>query len=153
MYCKRCGKEMDISALVCPNCGAPTDNAQKPKGSTARLVIGIISIVLGVFVSLQSCAAGLGNAISENGEVSGSAGLLLAACFLVAGIIGIATRRGTAGGITAGCFYAFGGLVGILNYGSYSDLMIWSVLSFAFAAVFIVSSIRTKSKKTEIETS
>lgn len=35
-----------------------------------KLVIGIISIVLFVLVGMQSCAAGLSNALSSNGEVS-----------------------------------------------------------------------------------
>ena len=65
---------------------------------TTKLVLGIISIVLCVFVLFQSCAAGIGNALSENGESSGSAGAILAICLLVAGIVGIATRNGKAGG-------------------------------------------------------
>ena len=59
--------------------------------STFRLVAGIITIVLSVLVTFQSCAAGLSNALEENGESGGSAGVLLAVCFLVAGIVGIVT--------------------------------------------------------------
>ncbi len=114
---------------------------------TARMVIGIISIVLFCIISMQSCAAGIGNAIEGNGEVSGSAGLLLSVCMLVAGIVGICCRKLKAGTIVAGCFYAFGGLVGIANVGSYADLQIWSILSFIFAAVFIIGAIRQKEKK------
>lgn len=114
---------------------------------TTRLVIGIISIVLFLLVSMQSCAAGIGNALADNGEVSGSAGFFLALCMLVAGIIGICCRKLKAGTIVAGCFYAFGGLVGIANVGSYADLQIWSVLSFLFAIVFIVTAIRQKTGK------
>ena len=36
--------------------------------STFRLVAGIITIVLSVLVTFQSCAAGLSNALEENGE-------------------------------------------------------------------------------------
>lgn len=114
---------------------------------TARLIIGIISIVLFCVITMQSCAAGLGNAIEGNGEVSGSAGLILALCMLVAGIVGVCCRKMKAGTIVAGCFYAFGGLIGIVNVGSYGDLQIWSVLSFIFAAVFIIGAIRQKEKK------
>lgn len=145
MYCKKCGGQMDDTAVICPSCGAPTENyvAPKSKGSTPRLVIGIISIVLFVLVMLQSCAVGIGNTLADSGENSGSAGFLLAICFLVAGIVGVATRRGKGGGIVSGCFYAFGGVIGIANVGSYSDLKIWSILSIVFAVVFIVSSIMT----------
>lgn len=113
---------------------------------TARLIIGIISIVLFAFITFQSCAAGIGNAIEGNGESSGSAGFFVAICMLIAGIVGVATRKGVGGGIVSGCFYAIGGIVGISNYGSYSDLMVWSILSFIFAVVFIAGAIITKKK-------
>lgn len=36
-------------------------------------------------------------------------------------------------------FYAFGGLIGLANVGSYSDLKIWSVLSLIFAAILLIT--------------
>lgn len=114
---------------------------------TSRLVIGIISCILFLIISLQSCAAGIGNTLEENGEVSGSAGFMLAICMLVAGIVGICCRKLKTGTIVAGVFYAVGGLIGITNVGSYSDLQIWSVLSFVFAIVFIATGIMQKQKK------
>ena len=65
---------------------------------TAKLIIGIISIVLCFFVLFQSCAAGIGNAIAENGETSGSSGLVVAILMLVAGIVGLCTRKSRGGG-------------------------------------------------------
>lgn len=111
---------------------------------TAKLIIGIISIVLFFLIAFQSCAAGLGNTLANNGEVSGTSGILLAFCMLIAGIVGISTRKSKGGGITAGVFYLLGGLIGIVNYGSFSDLAIWSVLCFIFGAVFIVCSLTMK---------
>ena len=108
----------------------------------AKLVIGIISIVLFALIAFQSCAAGLGNTLAENGEVSGTAGLVLAFCMLIGGIVGIVTRTSKGGGIAAGVFYLIGGLLGIANYASFADLAIWSVLSFIFAAVFILGSLK-----------
>lgn len=116
---------------------------------TAKLVIGIISMVLFLIIAFQSCAAGIGNTLEDNGENSGSAGFFLALCMLVAGIVGVCTRKGAAGGFVSAAFYAIGGLIGITNYGSYSDLLIWSVLSFVFALVFIVGSVMTKRNGTE----
>ena len=113
---------------------------------TAKVIIGIISIFLFFIIAFQSCAAGLGNALEGNGESSGSSGFALAIFMLIAGIIGIATRKSVGGGIVTGCFYAIGGFIGISNYGSYSDLMIWSILSFIFAFVFVVGSIFSKKK-------
>ncbi len=114
---------------------------------TARLVIGIISIVLFVVITFQSCAVGIGNTLQENGEASGSAGFLLAICMLVAGIVGVAARKSKVGSIVAGAFYAFGGLIAIVNVGTYSDLQIWAVLSFIFAIVFILTGILQKEKQ------
>lgn len=111
---------------------------------TTKLVLGIISIVLFFFVSFQSCAAGLGNALTNSGEASGTAGILLAFCMLIAGIVGICTRKSKGGGITAGIFYLIGGLLGITNYGHFSDLAIWSVLCFIFGIVFILGSLKMK---------
>lgn len=96
------------------------------------------------FSTFQSCAAGLGNALADNGEVSGTSGMLLAFCMLIAGIVGVATRKSKGGGIVAGVFYLLGGLLGIVNYGSFSDLAIWSVLCFIFGAVFILGSLKMK---------
>lgn len=99
--------------------------------STFRLVAGIITIVLSVLVTFQSCAAGLSNALEENGESGGSAGVLLAVCFLVAGIVGIVTRKstGAGGAFTSAGFYIVGGLIGLICAGSYADLVIWGVIS------------------------
>ena len=116
---------------------------------TARMVIGIVSIVLFAIITMQSCAVGTANTLQENGESSGSAGFLLALCMLVAGIVAIAAKRSKSGSIVAGCFYLFGGLIGIAMAGSYSDLKIWSVLSFIFAAVFVIGGIRQKEKTLE----
>ncbi|MBE7050023.1 MAG: hypothetical protein E7394_04545 [Ruminococcaceae bacterium] len=114
---------------------------------TAKMIIGIISMVLFIIIAFQSCAAGIGNTLTDNGEVSGSAGTMLAFCMLIAGIVGVAGRKSKGASITAGCFYLIGGLLGISNVGSFADLMIWSVLSLIFAAVFIIAGIMHK--KTE----
>lgn len=114
---------------------------------TARMIIGIISMVLFIIIAFQSCVAGIGNAISENEEMSGSAGIFLAFCMLIAGIIGVVARKSIGGIITAGCFYLIGGLLGIANIGSFADLMIWSVLSLIFAIVFIVGAILQKKQE------
>ena len=49
---------------------------------TWKLVSGILSIVLFVLVSFQSCAAGMVNTIEDNGEVGGSAGIIVAIMLL-----------------------------------------------------------------------
>ena len=88
---------------------------------------GILSIVLCLFVLFQSCAAGAYNALTENGEVSGSAGILVAIMLLAGGITSIATRGGGKGGnIAVIVLFGIGALVGFALAGSYADLNIWA---------------------------
>lgn len=107
---------------------------------TAKLVIGIISMVLSVFVLFQSCAAGIVNSLEGSGQVSGSAGVMVAACLIIAGIVGVATRNSTrkGGTLTAAGFYLVAALFGGILAGNYTDLYFWSFMAWAFAAVFIV---------------
>ncbi len=109
-----------------------------------KKVIGVISIVLFLIVSLQSCVAGLGNALSNNGEVSGSAGILLSFFMLIAGILILISKTSKGITITSIVFYVLGGIVGLSNVGSYSDLKIWSTLNLIFAALLIFHLIKNK---------
>lgn len=115
----------------------------------AKLVSGIISIVLCPLILFQSCAAGVGNALAENGEVSGSAGLFVAICLIVAGIVGLATRNseGKGASIVTAVFYAIGALLGFANAGSYADLNIWAAVCVIFAVLYIIAAV--KAKKTD----
>lgn len=109
---------------------------------TWKLVSGILSIILFVVVSFQSCAVGIGNTLSESREVSGSAGIVLAIMLLAGGITSIATRNGGKGGnIALIILYGIGALFGFVLAGSYTDLYIWSTwclinLALAFLALF-----------------
>lgn len=115
---------------------------------TTKLVIGIVSFIMAAFVTFQSCAAGLSNAMEENGEVGGSAGLILAIFAVVAGIIAIVSRsQNGKGAFVAAAFYIAGGLIGLAMAGSYSDLRIWSVLVIAFGGVFIIGTIVAKRRE------
>ncbi|MCX7658183.1 MAG: hypothetical protein N2Z57_05840, partial [Oscillospiraceae bacterium] len=86
---------------------------------TTKMIVGIISIVLSVLVTFQSCAAGAYNAMTSNGESSGTAGLFVAILMLVAGIIGIAARKSKGGSFTAMAFYILSGIIGLAGAGSY----------------------------------
>ena len=55
-----------------------------------KIVSAILSIVLCLVVLFQSCAAGLSNILSGNGDISWSAGLLVTVFTLVGDIIAIA---------------------------------------------------------------
>ena len=60
---------------------------------TWKLVSGILSMILFVIVTFQSCAAGVANSLEANGETSGSAGVLVAILMLAGGIVSVATRN------------------------------------------------------------
>lgn len=113
---------------------------------TLKLVTGILSIILFVFVTFQSCAAGLGNALADNGKVSGSAGLMTAICLLAAGIVSIATRNKEKNGGNIACIilYLIGALLGLTMAGSYADLKIWGGYAAICGIIHIISMISHK---------
>ncbi len=107
---------------------------------TFRLIIGIISVILFLLITLQSCAAGLGNILSANGEASGSAGFILALMMMIGGIVTICMRKkeSVPAFIVPFVFYTVGALLGAANVGSYADLAIWSVLAAVFGALHLL---------------
>lgn len=90
---------------------------------TWKLVSGIISIVLSVFVVFQSMIAGLANALEESGQVSGSAGLVVSMCMLCGGIVSIVSRKNNSKGTNIALIILFGlaTLTGFVLAGNYSD--------------------------------
>lgn len=106
---------------------------------TAKIVFGILSLIFCLIVMLQSCAVGIGNTLSENGEISGSAGFMTSLFLLAGGIVSIAGRKSKGGSIACIILYALGGIIGIANAGSYSDLRVWSGLCLILAVFFVIS--------------
>lgn len=109
---------------------------------TAKLVMGIVSIVLTFLVMFQSCAAGLGEAIVDEGGTSGGAGMLVALVMLIAGIVVIVTRHSKGGTIFCAVLYALAGIIGVTSSGIFADLVIWGGLCLIFAAICVVSAIQ-----------
>ena len=121
---------------------------KKNKGfwSVGRLVIGILLLVLSLVVLFQSCAAGVVNTLEESSDVGGSAGFLLAVFMIASGIIAICTRDSSkkVGPIISAVLLVLGGLIGLFNAAVYQDLIVWSIVSLAFAIVFIICAIKTR---------
>ena len=111
---------------------------------TTKLIIGISSIVLTFLILFQSCAATVGDALSDEGGTSGFAGILVALMMLIAGIVAIAARTSRGGSIFCTVLYALAGLLGVTMHGIYSDLQVWGVLCLIFALIFLISVIRQK---------
>ncbi len=115
---------------------------------TWKLVSGILSIILFAIVSLQSCAAGVSNALEANGEISGTMGIMVAALMLAGGIVSISTRKseGKGGNIALIVLFGLAALIGFTGHGSYSDLAVWSAWCLINAVLALVSLIRAGKK-------
>lgn len=110
---------------------------------TWKLVSGIISIVLSVFVVFQSMMAGLANALEESGQSSGSAGLVVSICMLCGGIVSIVSRKNNSKGSNIALIILFGlaTLTGFVLAGNYSDLYaLWSFWCLINTILAIISS-------------
>lgn len=118
---------------------------------TWKLVSGILSCVLFAFVSFQSCAAGLSNALSENGERSGTSGLFLAFLMLVGGIVSIAVRKSTGrgGNIAIIIIDTLAALIGYSGAGSFADLKVWSTWCLICAVLALVCVIKPGKQSVE----
>lgn len=108
---------------------------------TAKLIIGITSMVLTFVVLFQSCAASVGDALVNEGGTSGVTGMFVAIFMLIAGIVAVATRNSKGGGIVCLVLYALAGLIGVTSAGIYKDLIIWGIICIAFAIFFLVATI------------
>lgn len=119
---------------------------------TWKLVAGILSIILFVVVTMQSCVVGIGNTLAENGETGGSGGIILAILMLAGGIVSAATRKseGKGGNIALIVLFGLASLFGFANMGSYTDLGIWSAWCLVNAILAVVAMIKgNKNKITE----
>lgn len=113
-----------------------------------KLVSGILSIVLFLIVSFQSCAAGISNTLSDNGEVGGSAGVLVAIFLLAGGIVSIATRnsKGKGGNIALIILFGLATIIGLALAGSYLDLKIWAAWCAINVVLAIIALVKTPKK-------
>lgn len=121
-----------------------------------KLVSGILSIVFAAFVMIQSSIAGIVNTIEDNGEVSGSAGLIVALLMIAGGIVSIVAKNKTSKGIHIAfvILFVIAAIIGFANAGGvYKDLIIWALWCSACAIVGIVGIAlkRKKEKEQEIE--
>lgn len=111
-----------------------------------KLVAGIFSILFFFVIELQSCAAGVVNAIEDNGGSSGSVGLICGILILAGGIVSIVVRKSTGKGGNIALIIIFGlaALFGFTGYGNYSDLVIWSFWALLNAVLALVSIIKNR---------
>lgn len=154
-FCRFCGKQQDVigaidstplqsTQTVFPSANptfnivnVATQQAQKPRGSVTRLVLGILLIVYSVVMLFQSCAVYIIPATSN----SGALGIFMSFGMLAGGITMVASRRGTIGGVIAGAMLiVFGGLT-MIGIDDYPDLILYGVSQVIFGIVSIIVSL------------
>lgn len=147
MYCRKCGNQMDDTAMACPKCGAPTKNYKAPKEEPHKrawpIVLGVLSIVSSVAITFQSCAAGLAEALGSDSTDS-SAGLLVAILTLAGGIVLLPTRNKPTKWAAMILFFIAACIGILMTDGGYGDLPYWGFFALAEGIVCLVSSIRSK---------
>lgn len=114
---------------------------------TWKLVSGILSIILSIFVFFQSMLAGLANSIEANGEVGGTGGVLVAILLLAGGITSIAVRNSekNSGNVAIIVLFCFATFFGYTMAGStYTDLYVWASWCLINAILGVISYIKIK---------
>lgn len=116
---------------------------------TWKLVAGILSIVLFVVVTFQSCAVGTANALTDSSDTSGTSGIFVAILMLSGGIVSIATRKaqGKGGNIALIILFGLAALIGYASNGIFEDLVVWASWCLVNAVLALVSMIK-KEKQT-----
>lgn len=177
--CPECGKEVSDKANKCIGCGFPIlninqevsqedvkalyknvftsgkrkkENFEKRKNemTTARLVISILMLIFSVIVLFQSCAAGLVNAVENNGNTDGGTGLIIFLLMIIFGTIGIATKNTKsyivllvcatiACLIFMYCVFAYEGI--------FADLKVWGWLFGIYSFIFSFSGSAVRANK------
>ncbi|EEU03464.1 hypothetical protein GCWU000322_00744 [Eubacterium saphenum ATCC 49989] len=114
---------------------------------TWKLVSGILSIVLSIFVMFQSSAAGLLNALDGGKESSGTAGLFVAFLMIAGGIVSIAVRKKISNGGNIALIVIFGlaALIGFVSAaGKFKDLYFWASWCLLLAVLAIICIIKNR---------
>ena len=114
---------------------------------TWKLVSGILSIVLSIFVMFQSSAAGLLNALDGSKESSGTAGLFVAFLMIAGGIVSIAVRKkvGNGGNIAIIVIFGLAALIGFVSAaGKFKDLYFWASWCLLLAVLAIICIIKNR---------
>ncbi len=113
---------------------------------TARLIIGIITIVVSIVALMYAIGAAQ---LDIDGEVSG---LFIGIVTLAAGVICIAARHNKRGGYVSGglCFLA--AIIGFFEADSNTELLFFSIYNLLICGVLIIGSLYSQDEKTDSTT-
>lgn len=123
---------------------------------TAKLVCGIVLIVISGLVFLQTSIIFIDQSMQNWHDPIGANGIIVALCLLTAGVIAIVTHKNTSVGasIASIIICAAGALLGYWGAvaDNFGDLYFWSLVCILFAlfnvAIIIYEKIHSKKKKT-----
>ena len=113
-----------------------------------RIASGIISLIIGCIVFLQSCTVGIGGEIlaDEVSSQSGSVGMFVALLLFVSGAFAFALPK------VAMIFSALAALFAFLNGATsdFSDMTVWGVIAIILTVMNFFAGRKPKKKDTNI---
>lgn len=101
-----------------------------------RLIIGIVTIMLFVFVAFQSCGA-YATVKSSNGI--GNIGIII-----IAALICINTRDAYSGAFISAVFYALAGFLGLFNFTNHKIVFVYGFMFIMFSIFSVLIGIKQK---------
>lgn len=105
-----------------------------PVFSGLRIVIGIVSILCAVFLGYQAYSSGIFTTFIHTPGLTGIAGMLLAVCFILGGLITLFTHRSnSAPAFLLPCIFYLGGAIGCFFVPG--SVMIVQILLFVSALI------------------
>jgi hypothetical protein len=114
-----------------------------------KIASGILSLILGLMISLQSCAVGIGGSIldEESATQGGSVGFFVALLFFIGGAFSFALPK------VSMVVMIIAGFLGIAAGSTtvYSDMTVWGVVALILAVLNYFGS-REKKKKEDTTT-
>lgn len=108
-----------------------------------RLIIGIVTIMLFVFVAFQSCGA-YATVKSSNGI--GNIGIIISfvALIAIAALICINTRDAYSGAFISAVFYALAGFLGLFNFTNHKIDFVYGFMFIMFSIFSVLIGIKQK---------
>ena len=105
---------------------------------TWKLVSGIISMVISLVVTFQSCAVGVLEAMGAEGSDSAS-GIIVAILLIAGGVVSVAMRKGGKGGDIA--IISIYGIAAVIGFTAeiYTDLIVWAAWCCICVLLAVVS--------------
>lgn len=104
-----------------------------------RLIIGIVTIMLFVFVAFQSCGA-YATVKSSNGI--GNIGIIISFVALIAALICINTRDAYSGAFISAVFYALAGFLGLFNFTNHKIVFVYGFMFIMFSIFSVLIGIK-----------